>query len=363
MNFKFSTAVGPNINDNDSTGRIMRDLTIALLFIVVCSVILQFNLYGAWASLRVVLICLVSVATCIGVDFVYFKAVGLEKAKSMKKMHENVPYITGLILALTLPLGSQDSMMILFVAFISSIIAELFGKLFYGGFGYNIFNPAAVGRAFALISFGAIMIVPQIDGMAGATPLNAIQDYLSVKGGVQNLGNFTQLLMGTHGGMIGETLALPIIIAMVFLIARRVIDWVIPVATIVAVVILSTIHMFVMGYDYSYLLLQVFGGGILFGGVFMLTDPVTNPISRQGKIIYAIIFATLTFAIRSYANLAEGVLIALLFCNMFVPLIDRLTSNITDINTGKKFGSVALVSVVCYVICLLLYFVNMADFA
>lgn len=356
MKFKYS--LSPNYHHKDSTALVMRDLTIALLFICLCSLVLQFNLYGMSGTIRAFLIMVICALTCTAVDFLFFKVIKVDSNKMKAKVNENVPYVTGLILALCLPLGDLSSSMILWVAFVSSIIAELFGKLMYGGFGYNIFNPAGVGRAFALLAFGSLLVIPQIDGLASATPLASLASDGGINAVTKSISGWNSLLIGTHGGALGETMGLPLIIACAFLVWRKVIDWVLPVFSVAWIAILAFVIGQMQGYDIHYVLIHIFAGGLLFGAVFMLTDPVTNPISRQGKIIFAIVFATFTFLIRNYASLPEGVVFSLLLVNMLVPMIDKFTANVTDINTNKKVLSVGVVAVVCIVMTILFHFVG-----
>jgi electron transport complex protein RnfD len=339
----------------------MIDVLIALLFVSICSMVLQYNLYGMTGVIRAFLILIVAVITCNLVDLVYWKLNKVKKKDLFEKISESAPIITGLILGLTLPLGDLNSYMMIYVTIIASIIAELFGKLIYGGFGYNIFNPAAVGRAFALLAFGKYLIIPTIDGLASASPLNSLQQVVSnndVSSLLKTFDGYQSLLFGSHQGSIGETMVVPLLIAAVYLIARKVIDWRIPVFSLITMFILSSVFSLMSGtYSLDYVMVNVFGGGLVFGAVFMLTDPVTNPISKQGKVIFAIIFTLITFLIRAKASLPEGVIFAILLVNMFVPLIDRVCAGLTNTSMVKKYLSVGLVLVVSIVITILFYYV------
>lgn len=357
MKFKYS--VSPNYHTNVDTKRMMNDVTLALLFVSICCIILQYTLYGVAGSIRAALIMVVSVLTCTIVDFVFWKVKKVTKDKLMSTINQNVPLITGLILALTLPLGDLASLEIIYVTVVAAIIAELVGKLFFGGFGYNIFNPAAVGRAFVLLAFGRFLIAPQVDGLSSATPLQSLQ---------QNAGNMpevfksfdgvTSLLFGTHAGAIGETMVVPLLIACIFLIARKVISWIIPVFAIVTIGILATVYSIVGGgFDFDFVLVHMLSGGLIFGAVFMLTDPVTNPVSKQGKMIYAILFALITFLIRAKANLPEGVVFAILLSNMIVPFLDNVCAGVTSKLTGRKTLTVIGMLVLAIILTTLFYFV------
>lgn len=356
MKFKYS--VSPNAHTSVDTKQIMRDVIIALLFVSICSIVLQYSLYGMAGSIRAALIIIIAVVTCYLVDFIYLKLLKVKKEEVKGKVSTNVPAITGMILALALPLGNLDSLAILYVTFISAIVAELFGKLIYGGFGYNIFNPAAVGRAFALLGFGKYLAIPTIEGLASASPLGALQ---GAEGSLDAVGetfsSMSSLFLGVHQGALGETVIIPILIAGAYLIYKNVIDWVIPAFAVGTIAILAFIDGSFAGYGLDYILIHIASGGLIFGAIFMLTDPVTNPLNRQGKMIYAIIFALITFLIRTNASLPEGVVFSILIVNMLVPMIDKLTANVTDKNINKKVFSVGATLVVAILMTVLFQFV------
>lgn len=357
MKFKYS--VSPNYHTNVDTKRMMNDVSLALLFVSVCCIILQYTLYGIAGSLRALLIMVVSVITCMLVDFIFWKVKKITNDKIKDKIQQNVPLITGLILALTLPLGDLASYKIIYVTIVAAIIAELVGKLFFGGFGYNIFNPAAVGRAFILLAFGQYLIAPQVDGLASATPLQSLQQNVGNMSEVfKSFDGLTSLLFGTHAGSIGETMVIPLLIAGVYLVARKVIDWIIPVFAILTVGILAAVYSMVAGgFDADFVLVHMLSGGLIFGAVFMLTDPVTNPISNQAKMIYAIVFALVTFLIRAKANLPEGVVFAILLANMIVPFLDSACAGLTNKFAGKKTLSVIGILLLAIILTILFYYV------
>jgi electron transport complex protein RnfD len=336
----------------------MYDVLFALLFVSVCAIVLQFYLYGIIGAIKAILIMAICVITCNLVDFIWLKVHKVANKEVFNGIQTNVPIITGLILALTLPIGDLDTYTIYYVAFIGSVVAELFGKMIYGGFGYNIFNPAGVGRAFVLVAFGKLLVIPTIDGLGSSSPLTALQGAEGIQGALSTFNNYTSLIFGVHQGALGETVIASLIIAAIYLIIRNVIDWVIPVFSIVTVALCALVYQLVGGsFDINFILIHVLSGGLIFGAVFMMTDPVTNPVNRQGKMIIAIIFGLLTFLIRSKASLPEGVVFAILICNMLVPMIDRFTANVTDEHVNKKVLSVAIVLIVALVVSALFYFV------
>ena len=342
MKFKFG--VTPTYRSKTSTDDIMRDLFIALMFVTICSIVLQYSLYGVEGAIRGALLTIAAVATCYITDFLYFKALKTKKEEFKEKVNQNVPAITGIILALTMPLGDLGSYQIIYVTIISAIVAELIGKLIFGGFGYNIFNPAGVGRAFALLAFGPVLIIPNIDGLSAATVLGSMSSAEGMDAITKTFNDYSSLLFGAHKGTVGETMVIPIVLAGIYLVWKKVIDWVIPVVAMLAIFVFSLTTIYMNGYGLEYAFIQLFSGGLVFGAVFMLTDPVTNPNNRQGKIIFAITFALLTYLIRVNASLPEGVVFAILLCNMLVPMIDKLTANVTNTDTNKKLISVGVFS-------------------
>lgn len=356
MKFKYS--LSPSYHAKTDTKSIMNDVIFALLFVSFCSVILQYNLYGMAGLIRAVLILVIAVAGCVLVDYIYWSLNKVKNTKLKDKVRENVPIITGLIIGLTMPLGDLDSYMMLYVTFISAIVAELFGKAIYGGFGYNIFNPAAVGRAFSLVAFGKFLVIPTISGLSGASPLTALGQENGLEAVNDTFRGYNSLLFGFHQGAIGEGIIVALLIAGAYLLFRKVIDWIIPVFSVVTVAVLAAIMSILQGgFNIDFIIIHVLSGGLIFAVVFMLTDPITNPNSNQGKMIYAIIFGLITFLIRVHANLAEGVIFAILIVNMLVPLIDNLTANVTTKDVMKKVGSVAVVSLVAIVVTVLFYYV------
>ena len=355
MKFKFSVA--PSYHNKVDTKQIMSDVAIALLFVSLCSIVLQYSLYGMEGSIRAILIIAIAVVTCYLVDFIFWKFMKTDKAKMKGKIQQNVPAITGMILALTLPLGNLDSLAMLYVTFISAIVAELFGKLIYGGFGYNIFNPAGVGRAFALLAFGKYLVIPTIDTLSSSSPLAALQGADGLEAVTKTFNDYSSLLFGAHQGAIGETIVIPLILAAAYLIYKNVIDWVVPVFAMATIGILAVITSAFNGFNTDFVVVHLLSGGLIFGAVFMLTDPVTNPLNRQGKMIYAIVFALITFLIRTKASLPEGVVFSILIVNMLVPMIDKFTANVTDQNVNKKVISVIVTLIIAILLTILFQYV------
>ena len=246
--------------------------------------------------------------------------------------------LTGVLLGLTLPPAFP-----LWMAFLGGIVAIGLGKAIWGGLGQNLFNPALVGRAFLQAAFpGAIttwsapragvelatlpestLALPfthgeHVDAMSGATPLGAMKmEHIATA--------FDDLLLGDIGGSLGETSALLIICAGIFLAWRRTFDWRIPVSILASVGVLSGILWAISPERYPSPLFMMLSGGLLFGAVFMATDPVTSPMTPMGVWLFGAGIGVLVVLIRLFGGLPEGVMYAILLMNAGSPLIDRVT--------------------------------------
>lgn len=189
-------------------------------------------------------------------------------------------------------------------------------KEFFGGIGQNFVNPALAARATLMISWPTIMtnyVGP--DGMTGATPLQIM------KGAEGTLPELKAMLIGNIGGVLGETAKVLLLIGFLYLAIKQILDWRITVVYVATTMLM----LFVQGVTGMNLLYHLFGGGLILGACFMATDFVTAPISKSGKIIFAVGCGLLTALIRVRGGMAEGVSYSILIMNCFVPLIDRLT--------------------------------------
>jgi electron transport complex protein RnfD len=229
--------------------------------------------------------------------------------------------LTGLLLALNLPAGIP-----IWQCVVGSAFAIIIVKCLFGGIGCNLVNPAIAARVFMLVSFGsmATQYYPVIvDTVAGATPLGEM-----AAGAMPEL---KDLLFGLHGGAIGETCALALLLGLVYLLVRRVITWQIPVSFVGTVYVLS---LFMEGFDFMKALALVLSGGLFIGAFFMATDYVTSPMTAWGKIIFGVGAGLLTFLIRYFGVYPEGVSFAILFMNILTPYIDSWTAH--KVFGGKK---------------------------
>jgi electron transport complex protein RnfD len=228
--------------------------------------------------------------------------------------------VTGLLLALVIPPSLP-----LWMTALGSLFAIIVAKEFFGGLGANVFNPALAGRAFLLMSFPSAMTTwhaPQEGFPLALTDAASGASYLgTLKSGVENTAPGLELLkemfFGYHAGSAGETSALLILAAFVFLVATRTIDWRAPVSMILTVFVVG----FLLGYDP---LLAVLSGGLLFGAVFMTTDYVTSPFLPWGKVIFGIGAGLITVLVRKFGTYPEGVCYSILIMNCAVPFLNKM---------------------------------------
>ncbi|NOY08372.1 MAG: RnfABCDGE type electron transport complex subunit D [Spirochaetes bacterium] len=237
-----------------------------------------------------------------------------------KKDIEEGFLVTGLIFPLILPPSTP-----LWVASVGIIFGVIFGKELFGGTGRNIFNPALVGRLFVTISFPQIMTsswqLPFVDTVTAATPLGLFKT-------AHVLTPYIKLLLGTSAGSMGETFRIGVIIGGLFLMFTRVSNWRIPFSYIGTVLLLSWIGNFFLPAKIAPPLFQLLSGGLLFGAMFMATDPVTSPYTLPGKLIFGFLAGIVTILIRAFSGYAEGVMFSIIMMNGFTPLIDSFVINL-----------------------------------
>ena len=286
----------------------MRDVIIALLPAVIAGTVI----FG----LRALLVIGVCVASCVLLEAL-FNII----TKKEQTVGDLSAVVTGLLLALNLPAGIP-----IWQCVIGSVFAIVIVKCLFGGLGCNLVNPAIAARVFMIIAFGsmATQYYPVIvDTVAGATPLEQIAS--------GNTPDVMELFLGIHGGAIGETCSLALLLGLVYLLARRVVSWHIPVSTVATVYVLS---LFMEGFDFMNALALVFSGGLFIGAFFMATDYVTSPTTAAGKVIFGVGTGLLTFLIRYFGVYPEGVSFAILFMNILTPYIDSWTAH--KVFGGKK---------------------------
>ena len=295
MDAKLIVSASPHVRAPESTRSLMGNVIIALAPCVVASAII----FG-W---RALLLTAVTVASCVGFEWLY--------CKLMKKpipVGDLSAVVTGLILAMNFPVSLPIG-----EAIVGAFIAIVLVKQLFGGIGMNFANPALVGRIALFSGFSSAMtnwVYPDaaVDQLSSATPLQvADPSRLSL----------LDLFMGVHGGVMGETCALAILIGFVYLVVTKTISPAIPVTYLATVAVMSLLA----GRDP---MVQLLSGGLLFGAVFMATDYVTSPVTKKGEVIFGIGCGLLTVFIRYFGGYPEGVSYSILIMNCCVWLIDKI---------------------------------------
>ena len=286
MDTKLIVSASPHVRSEETTQSLMANVIVALCPCVVASAII----FG----MRALLVTAVSVVACVAFEWLYCKLL-----KKTNPISDLSAVVTGIILAMNVPVGMP-------------IVKQLFG-----GIGMNFANPALVGRIVLFISFAGSMnkwVFPDaaVDQLSSATPL-AVADKSKL--------SLLDLFMGIHGGVLGETCALAIVLGLIYLVATKTISIAIPASYVGSVFVFYLIAT----KDLHSALVAVLSGGLLFGAVFMATDYVTSPFTLKGKLVYGVCLGIVTFAIRYWGSYTEGVSFALLFMNLWVPYINDLT--------------------------------------
>jgi len=280
-------------------------------------------------GLSALMITLATIAGCVVTEY-YFTASEV-RGRTIK---DGSALITGMLLALTLPPGLP-----LWMAFLGGVVAIGMGKLIWGGLGQNVFNPALVGRAFLQAAFptaittwelpgghffavrGTNLAFPfyqgtPVDALSTATPLAQMKFE-------QEPTALLDLLLGNVSGSLGETCGLLILLAGIYLIARRIINWRIPASIFLTISSLSGILYLINPEFYPSPAFMLLAGGLLLGTIYMATDLVTSPLTPRGIWIYGIGIGILIVLIRVWGGLPEGVMYAILLMNAATPLINR----------------------------------------
>ena len=299
---KLHISAAPHINSGASTSSIMRDVAIAMLPASVAAIVL-FGLPALW----IILVC---VGTAVLSEFLFNLA-----CKRKQTIFDFSAVVTGLLLALNL-----STKVPLWQCAIGSVFAIIVVKCLFGGLGKNIVNPAIAARVFMLLTFAAVA--------GGANPINAELtssatplEFLNL-GSVDGAPSLMQLFLGNHGGTIGETCAVALLVGYAYLVARKVIKWYVPFAFVATVFVC---YLLMSKFDVVFALSHVLAGGLLLGAIFMATDYVTTPVNNLGRIVFCIGCGLLTFLIRQFGAFPEGVSISILFMNLLAPIIEKLT--------------------------------------
>ncbi len=324
-NLILTVTSSPHLMDAGTSKRIMFEVAFGTLPALGMAV----YLFGTTA-LGLILAC---VATCVLTEAIFNAARGKRQT-----CFDGSVIVTGLILGLSLPPGLP-----IWAAVLGSVVATAVAKMLFGGLGSNIFNPAMVGRAFLMASFGLMMTTwqaPQqqseIDSVSAATPLmlakQAIKDAANdeipaeqkaTAGPVNKL--IGSMFMGNVSGSAGETSALCWLIGGLFLLYRKTITWHIPVAVLGSALAFAAIAWLIDSQIYPNPLVHLCGGGLMMCAFFIATDPVSCPLSKTGRLVFGAGVGTLIMLIRLVGGYPEGVMYAILLMNMMTPLLDRWT--------------------------------------
>jgi electron transport complex protein RnfD len=319
-------SVSPHVKGEETIGRIMWSVNLALLPAFIMSV----YFFGPKA-LYVTALCIV---TALASEYLYQKWLN-----QTPTIGDGSAFLTGLLLGMNLP-----PTLPFYIPVVGAFIAIIITKMLFGGLGYNIFNPALIGRAFLLISWPKAMTIwseptahfVALDAKTTATPLGILKEeglgkLLELFGDKTDL--YTQLLFGNRAGSIGETSAIFLILGALYLLYKRYITWHIPVSFLATVGVLAWIFGGEVGFFTGDPVIHLLSGGLMLGAFFMATDYVTCPSVRKGQIIFGIGCGAITMLIRLKGGFPEGVMFAILLMNCFAPLIDRSVQT-------KLFGAV-----------------------
>ncbi|HIE5255006.1 TPA: RnfABCDGE type electron transport complex subunit D, partial [Clostridioides difficile] len=306
------------------TSYIMKQVIIALLPAAVAGVY-----FFRLNALSAMFFCILGT---VGTEFLYQKF-----TKQKSTIGDFSAVVTGLLLAFNVPASLPWWMCL-----VGGIFAILVVKMVFGGIGCNFVNPALAARAFLLASFPVAMtawtqpgvnwIGKNLDAVTTATPLSFLKNGAAGLADLSSNGiSLADMMIGNIGGCIGETSAILLLLGGVYLMYKGIINYVIPVFYIATVFILTFL---LGGFNITFAIYQLFAGGLMLGGFFMLTDYTTSPMTKKGQIIYAVLAGLITTVIRMYGGYPEGVSYSILLVNCLAPLIDKFVRN-------RVFGEVA----------------------
>lgn len=314
----------PYIRKDVSTKRMMIDVLIALIPVVAFSI----YRFGGDAIVRI----LVSLVVMIGLEALIFgithkpakadKWIDRVKSRYVEFTINNItaPAISAIIFAMLVP-----SKLPVYAVIIGAAFGIVVAKMLFGGLGSNIFNIAAAGRIFIALAVTSMFdgTYVGVDLVAGATALTSFRSGLGFPG-ILNSYTLGELFFGNIPGAMGEISAAAILIGAAYLLIRKSADYRVMLSTALTFTVLMLFAGLKLYPDMAiqFVLFQLFSGGLMFGMVFMVTDPVTSPVTRPGRWLYGLLVAVVIVLIRLFGAYPEGVAFAILFANMFVPLID-----------------------------------------
>ena len=315
MENKLIVSLSPHVHGGDSVKKNMYGVLIALIpaFLV--------SLY--FFGLGALIVTATSVAACLFFEWAIGKFL---LKKETTTICDGSAVITGVLLAFNLP-----SNLPIWIIILGALFAIGVGKMSFGGLGCNPFNPALAGRVFLLLSFPVQMtswpVVGQLtsytDATTAATPLNLMKQ---IAGGnieaLKDLPSSFDLLIGNNGGCLGEVSALALLLGLAYMLWKKIITWHIPISILATVFVFSGIMHLVDPEVYVSPVLQLLTGGLMLGAIFMATDYVTSPMSKNGMLVYGVGIGILTTVIRLFGSYPVGMSFAILIMNAFTPLIN-----------------------------------------
>ncbi|MHB8880730.1 MAG: RnfABCDGE type electron transport complex subunit D [Thermodesulfovibrionales bacterium] len=329
-------SVSPHVKSDETTSRIMWTVSLALLPAMASGL----YFFGPKAFF-ITALCIVS---SLVFEQAYMKIVGKKSVTG-----DGSALLTGLLLGMNMPASLWSfSPFTVHVPVVASFVAIVITKQLFGGLGFNVFNPALIGRAFALISWPKAMTIWNeptaaflaMDAKTTATPLGVLKEegiarLIEIFGDKMSL--YQHLLTGNRAGSIGETSAIALLIGGIFLLAKRYITWHIPVSFLGSAALMAWVFGGKGALFTGDPIVHLISGGMMLGAWFMATDYVTSPSMKNGQIIFGVGCGLLTMLIRLKGGYPEGVMFAILIMNCFAPLIDRGVRS-------KVFGAVKQVA-------------------
>ena len=279
--------------------------------------------------------------------YFYFFNRDNKELNCFEKSLNSYSIIPGLLLSIILPLNTP-----IWVLLIGCIFTTIFGKIVFGGFGHNIFNPALVGYIFIMTAFYGVINNTSSDIVTSSTPLQELNNILfhnkTIDEIISNNGGIVNVCFGLKSGTIGETSSIACFVSLLYLYIRKVIDIKTPLIVlltffITSILIASFININIINFS----LFNLFNGGIIFGAIFMATEPVTSPRSYYGKIIYAFFIGLIALFLRLLSDLRDGTSTAILFMNSLTIIIDLLGAKLrAENNIVKKLSKIFVITII-----------------
>ncbi|WNH13645.1 RnfABCDGE type electron transport complex subunit D [Thalassobellus suaedae] len=312
-------SASPHVHSDRTSKKLMYDVVIALIPAFLISI----YVFGISALIATT----VAIASCMLFEYLIQKYL----LKTDVTITDGSALITGILLAFNLPATLPIWMII-----VGSLVAIGVAKLSFGGLGFNIFNPALVGRVFLLVSFPVQMTMwptaienntKLVDAVTGATPLGVIKEGLQYGETMTEISSkipsTIEMLFGFTGGSLGEMSAIALLLGGLYLIIRKVITWHIPVTLLASMAVITGVFWLINAEQYANPIIHLLSGGAILGAFYMATDLVTSPMTKKGMIIFAIGIGLITVLIRLFGAYPEGISFAILIMNAFVPLINK----------------------------------------